>query len=125
MPERFVPGPIYSDREPLVIYPKTDLEIDNGADKIKVQRSLIADDLENIGLSQSSILKLLSAVNEFANEVKTEAQRGVHLGSNSLEAAIHSIYYSEGKNDPAAYGLQTDAELKAAAKVIESHCIRE
>ena len=68
---------------------------------------------------------LLGAVNVYAEEVRSGLQGGIHVGSTSLAAGVESIFYTEDKNNPAAFGLQTSTELKLAAKLIGNACKKE
>jgi len=112
-------------QERLYIYPKTELVIDNGEDFISIDRGLVAEELSRCGLSEESIMKLLSAVNDYAEQVKSELQKGVHLGSTDLVPGVNSIFYAEQYlNNPAAFGLQTETELKLAANLIANACVK-
>jgi hypothetical protein len=107
------------------MYPKTLLVIDNGVDRISIDRGALAGEFEQCGLSQESIMKLLSEVNSYAEEVKRGMQKNMHIGSTSLEMGVNSIFYGQDKNDPATFGLQTQTELRLAAKLIEKACQKE
>ena len=102
---------------------QNELLIDNGEDRILLDKARISRELTYLGVSSESITLMMGAVDTYANEVKEELQHGVHVGSTDLGSGINSIFYEQGGEvDPAKYGFATEIELKLAAKLVELHC---
>jgi hypothetical protein len=104
----------------LYLYPKTELLIDNGIDFISIDRGVVAEELSRCGLSEESIMKLLSAVNTYADLVKSELPKGIHVGPTDLDAGVGSCF----SGDPSFFGLQTSTELQLAIELIEKACVK-
>ncbi|HAV15405.1 MAG TPA: hypothetical protein DCX25_03680 [Candidatus Pacebacteria bacterium] len=99
------------------IYTIRNILIDNGADRVEVPIATIYRELSAI-TSEMTALRMLQEVAAFAKEVEREKAQGVALGSSDLRIAIDSIFYEQGKSDPTQYGLKTQIELRACAKLI-------
>lgn len=95
--------------------------IDNGAVKAEVNVGGFLSDYSEI-LPPEVLVKMSTAVLNFQREVQAEKAKGVHLGSTNLDSAVGSIFYEpDGKMDPKKYGLQTETELKLAAKAMSRY----
>ena len=110
----------------MFMYPTSLLVIENGIDRISIDRRELSRDLLSCGLSEESVMKMFVSIAEFAQQAKEGLQKGEHIGSTDLAAAVHSIFFTHGQNkNYADFGLKTDTELKLAAILVEKACQKE
>jgi|SRR3989344_2172355 len=91
------------------------LVIDNGADKILLEKSKVSNELSHAGVTEDTINRMLEVIEQFAEEVSREKSKGVHLGSTELDSAVDAEFWNMKPGD---LGFKTDLELKLAARLI-------
>jgi len=91
------------------------LVIDNGADKILLEKSKVSNELSHAGVTEDTINRMLEVIEQFVEEVSREKSKGVHLGSTELDSAVGAEFWNMKPED---LGFKTDLELKLAARLI-------
>ena len=91
------------------------LVIDNGADKILLEKSKVSNELSHAGVTEDTINRMLEVIEQFVEEVSREKSKGVHLGSTELDSAVGAEFWNMKPGD---LGFKTDLELKLAARLI-------
>jgi transcription termination factor NusB len=74
----------------------TKIEIDNGEVAIDFDYRLFAEMVDTIiDAEKGAERPIIAKIKEFNEEIKIEKQKGIHLGSTDLKAALNSLFSDE------------------------------
>lgn len=101
-------------------YPNPTIDLDNGIAKAKVDIHTVYNELSQLA-SPEAAKSVVAWIQRFAKDIERAKTEGMHLGSSNLQFAIGSSFYDRPGHvmDPKRFNLQTEIELKLAAKLVE------
>lgn len=115
----------YSERplgkEEMEFLNESEIRIDNGSDEILVDLDEIRHNIEHL-MDEGGVLKVINRIQDFAEKVRIEKEKGVHLGSSDLADAVAGEILIM---DPKELDLERKEDLAPLYDIVKGSCKRD